>query len=273
MKFGSDTCNPFITLACDFRCPYCITKATPGWNFGYPHRECAEWAEALNNLEDVTHIVLNGGEPTLRPGFADMIAAIAPSDAKWPNDWKIALGCNGTERARKVLLGTAPRPDFIIDLSFHPSDITLPEIMETAMQLKAAGHNVRAHTISWPGLGVAADWFARQLTNAGIVAFVQNYDGWWHDEPRGVLDTYPGEQPACDLTKPPRRARCHRTIYTPIAPNGDVYFCHAAMYERADWGVIGNVFDGWISDAQVLECQNYGRCNPCDRPRETEVLE
>ena len=45
------------------------------------------------------------------------------------------------------------------------------------------------------------------------------------------------------------------------------------MYEKADWGVIGNVFDGWISDAQVLECQNYGRCNPCDRPRETEVIE
>ena len=74
MKFGSDTCNPFITLACDFRCPYCITKATPGWNFGYPHRGCLEWAAALNNLEDVKHIVLNGGEPTLRPGFADMIA-------------------------------------------------------------------------------------------------------------------------------------------------------------------------------------------------------
>ena len=92
MKFGSDTCNPFITLACDFKCPYCITKATPGWNFGYPHRDCVEWAAALNNLDDVKHIVLNGGEPTLRPGFADMIAAIAPSDAVWPNDWKIALG-------------------------------------------------------------------------------------------------------------------------------------------------------------------------------------
>lgn len=53
---------------------------------------------------------------------------------------------------------------------------------------------------------------------------------------------------------------------------GDAFICNGAMYTRYGAGVIGNIFDGWMNDTQEVECENYGGCNPCDRPRRTEVL-
>lgn len=273
MLFGSNTCNPFITLACDFKCPYCITRSVPGYDFGYQHRNSAEWALALNNLEDVEYIVFNGGEPTLRPGFPALIDAIHPSDKKWPDGWKIAVGSNGSERACKVLAEIRPRADLIIDLSFHPTDITLSGIVATATTLLSKGHNVRIHTVSWPAFGVTTAWLVRQLVELGLDVFQQNFDGWYDGQPKGLLETFPGEQVACDLTRPARSATCHRTIYTPVAPNGDVYWCHTHMYARDGVGVIGNILDGWMSDKQTIECARFGHCNPCDRPRKTEVHE
>lgn len=273
MKLGTTICNPFLTLACDFGCPYCITRSVPGYDFGYKLRDCAEWADALNNLEDVQQIVFNGGEPTLRPGFADLMNALTPTDRKWPAGWKIAVGSNGSERARKAMLQVRPRGDLIMDLSFHPSEITLPEIVSTALALRDHGHNVRVHTITWPGWGVTADWFVEQLRGLNISAFAQPFDGWYNGEPCGLLEAYPGEQPACDLSRPARKALCHRTIFTPVAPNGDVYICHSLMYAKSPHGIIGNIFDGWMSDAESMACDSYGHCNACDRPRRTEVIE
>lgn len=269
MQFGSPTCNPFITLVCNFRCPYCITRVAPDYDFGYDHFPPDTWIRALNNLEDVQDFIFNGGEPTLvhGNGFADIINALKPSRL-------VAIGTNGNPNAVDVLKLITPRADLVIDISLHPTEINPASVLTAAKTLRDCKHRVRIHTVTWPGLGVIPHVLAEQAETEGIEAFVQRFDGWYDGEPHGGMVEHFGMADATPC-RTRHHARCWPTIYRPVAPNGDIYICHNHMYRRLGVGIIGNIFDGWATEPDEtagVACDWYGWCNPCDLPRRINVL-
>ena len=82
---------------CNFRCPYCMPKDTYGDDYQFlPPAEYLSFAEVARLVRaavtlGVTKVRLTGGEPLLRPGLAELIAALAAI----PEIDDLALTTNG----------------------------------------------------------------------------------------------------------------------------------------------------------------------------------
>jgi hypothetical protein len=54
-----------------------------------------------------------------------------------------------------------------------------------------------------------------------------------------------------------------RTTELLIGPSGDVYRCHADLYEGR--AAVGHILDPCLNiDPGFRKCDNFGYCNPCD---------
>ena len=50
-----------------------------------------------------------------------------------------------------------------------------------------------------------------------------------------------------------------------IDPQGDIYRCHADLFNKNHEGVKGNIFDQALKlSPKYIYCNNFGFCNPCD---------
>lgn len=255
MKWHSPVLIPFLTLNCNFSCKYCITKFAPDRDFRFDHLAYEDWIKFFSSTQGITDIIFNGGEPTLYPNFHHIINSLRPLNL-------IAIGTNYSALATDVLLSITPRGDLILDGSFHPHFITHHDISHNLLDLKAAGFKVRVHALSFPGFkGRPSDWI-HDFKLQGIDAFIQDYEGYWRDR------FFPSflKLRACGLKKR-SRVLCSRSIYTPIAPDGNVYFCHYLMYAQRPEGVIGHISDPQLSFPDFFDCPHYGWCSPCDWPR------
>ena len=82
---------------CNFRCPYCMPKDTYGDDYQFlPPADYLSFAEVTRLVRlfvahGVTKVRLTGGEPLLRPGLAELIAALT----RIPGIEDIALTTNG----------------------------------------------------------------------------------------------------------------------------------------------------------------------------------
>lgn len=268
MKLGSDTINPFITLRCNFNCPYCITKFSENYSFPAINEERTGWTAALNGLEDVRNFIINGGEPTMHSEFLDIMHNLKPCNL-------LAVGTNCSQLAFDVLMKMPTRKEIVVDVSYHPrqtecTDAVVREtdqLVKRVLALKTKTKNrVRVHAVTWPGY---KDQYQLVQLNkfraADIETFIQEYEGIYE----GTF-YYSGKNAcmsaACDKVSK-RKARCYRTIFLPVNPLGDVYICHALMYATSDKGILGNIFDGTMSETDNIICGEYGFCNPCDKRR------
>lgn len=260
MKWHSKVLIPFLTLDCDAQCTYCITRFAPDHNLSFTHLYPQAWSSFFNSIEGVEDIIFNGGEPTLYPGFPDIVNSL-------PALKLIAIGTNYSHRATLVLLDLHPRSELIIDGTFHPGFISHDAISQTLLILKSAGYRVRVHLLSHPSFKRRpADW-VHDFTIQGIDAFIQGYEGFWQD----LFYPVPSKRAPCGMQSR-SQVRCSRSIYTPIAPDGRVFFCHYLMYSQTDVGVLGNITDTEILFPDYLDCPHYGWCSPCDWPRSVEAL-
>jgi sulfatase maturation enzyme AslB (radical SAM superfamily) len=260
MQWHSPVLIPFLTLSCNFACSYCITRYAPNHNLKFNRLPGASWFDLFNCAHNVTDIIFNGGEPTLHPDFPDIINRLKPLKL-------LAIGTNYSSLATESLLRITPRPDLIIDGSFHPDFISHQDISKNLLRLKAAGLRVRVHPINHPTFtGLLPAWLHAFQTQA-IDSFIQQYEGFWE----GNLLPDSSKLPACSL-KSTRRVNCTRSAYTPIAPDGNVYFCHYLMYSQNQDGIIGHISNPQLSFPDSLECRHYGHCNPCDFPRTVHEL-
>ena len=82
---------------CNFRCPYCMPKDTYGDDYQFlPPADYLSFAEVTRLVRlfvahGVTKVRLTGGEPLLRPGLAELIAALT----RIPGIEDLALTTNG----------------------------------------------------------------------------------------------------------------------------------------------------------------------------------
>jgi hypothetical protein len=268
MNFGHHTCNPFITLRCNYRCPYCITRFAP--DFKAKQEEHVGWVDALNSLEDVDGYIFNGGEPTLHIEFLPLMHGLKKCRL-------IAIGTNAADGTPFETLRQMPtRKEIIVDISYHPrEEVCTPALIHEADLLadraKAihadTGNRVCIHAVDWPGYrdGYYKAMLARIGERSGIETFIQEFEGW-HDGRFYYSGGNASMVEACSM-QGQQPCTCYRTVFTPIGPTGDVYFCHSLMYAGSNFGIIGNVFDGWIDPVEKIRCDRFGWCNPCDKRR------
>lgn len=244
-----------MTLSCNFHCVYCITKFAPDYDFSFKHLQDSDWSDFFHSTQGISDIIFNGGEPTLFPNFPYLVNSLPPLNL-------LAIGTNYSGLATNSLLKLTPRDDLILDGTFHPHFITHHAISQNLLKLKAAGFRVRVHALSYPGFKAKPSSWIHNFRIQGIDAFIQEYEGFWDD----VLLPKPSKLPACSL-KLKTRVNCTRSIYTPIAPDGSIYFCHYLMYSRNPHGRLGHISDNQVLFPDLLDCPYYGWCSPCDWPR------
>lgn len=247
----------FLTLRCNLRCSYCIN------GFGALSRSrrlltAQEWLAGLNRLHSRPDlpITLQGGEPSLHPGFYEIVTGVRPETA-------LDLLTN-LQFAPDLFMARVPAsrlkrdaPYASIRVSYHPETMKLTELIAKVTTLLGQGYSVGVWAVEHPTQTAAIAEAEARCRAQGIdfrrKEFLGTHEGVMHGS-----YTYEG---AVDS-----EAKAHvecRTSELLIGPTGDLYRCHSDLY--ADRAPYGHLLD---PDLRIEEgfrpCAVYGSCNPCD---------
>lgn len=260
MKWPSTVLLPFLTLKCNNQCPYCINRHSPDYKLKYFELSADQWIRFINSIEGVTSVIFNGGEPALFHDFPELVSQLKP----FPS---ISIGTNFSDLSTKQLSRIPRRPGLRIDGSFHPHCQTLQEVTKNIIHLKDLGFHVRVHLVDFPGHSPKAITYMPAFFDQDIEAFVHPFKGWYSGR------YYPDESLISRSgLKGRARVLCSITRFPPIAPNGNIYFCHYFMYAQLQSGAIGHIDDRSLAFPLSMPCDHFGFCNPCDYPREVSPL-
>ncbi len=215
----------YLTVACNYSCFYC-TNALPPRKLISAER----WIDVLNQLPG-DEVIFTGGEPTLHPGFAQIVNGIKQTQIRaYTNmSWDVSL-LDRLEKRIKVFA------------SFHPgqkkSD-TAEAISDKAVELLRRGHRILdIHSIAANGdLSEAVEIFARK----GLKLRIEP-DMW------EVMKTI----------VPDRQVSCRIDRYF-LGPEGHRYICIKKLEVGDPTGIVGHN----RLEAE-LPCHIHGECRPCD---------
>ena len=128
MSFDELTCIHFgwdLTYKCNYRCPYCRLSEP------VPDRTVSEWLAAwsrINRRYGQCHIFISGGEPSVFPGFYDLVRGLAKihfvdicTNLSWDVDRLVPE--LSPERMR-------------ISATFHPTQVKFETFLEKAVRVK-----------------------------------------------------------------------------------------------------------------------------------------
>ena len=254
-----DTCNyigVFLTLDCTLHCSYCINR------FGKLSQHTLlsgeEWLKGLNRIVSRPDlpVTLQGGEPTLHPDFYAIVNGVT-SDL--PIDILTNLEIDMDRFMKEIYPERLKRqaPYASIRVSYHPEAMEIERLAENVLLLQSAGYSIGIWGVlhpEWEGeIRSAMEYCTAVGIDFRTKAFLGDYAGVMH----GKL-SYPD---ACGR-RSRRRVRC-RTSELIIGPGGDIFRCHADLYERRD--AVGHILDpDFVIDMEFRPCSSYGNCNPCD---------
>lgn len=256
----------FLTFACNLRCSYCIN------NFEHSvikrKTMCAEdWLKGLNRImpRDDLPITLQGGEPSLHPGFIFIINNLRP-------DLKIDILTNlqfdVEEFIKQVNPGRVKRnaPYASIRVSYHPEQADLGQIIKNTLKMLDAGFSVGIWGLLHPKyekIILEAEDKCRKL---GIDFRTKEFLGEYAGKLYGSYK-YPG---ACDKQFS-KKAQC-RTSELLIDSGGSIFRCHCDLY--AGINPIGHILDPQFQiEDKFRDCDRFGHCNPCDIKVKTNRLQ
>jgi MoaA/NifB/PqqE/SkfB family radical SAM enzyme len=120
VHFGLD-----LTYACNYRCPYCALPAP------VPHRPVKEWLRAwerVHRLYGRSTIYMSGGEPSVYPGFYDLVRGLAGMH-------KVDVCTNLSWDVARLLPELSPE-QITISATFHPTQVESAEFLAKAERVK-----------------------------------------------------------------------------------------------------------------------------------------
>lgn len=240
----------FLTLNCNMNCSYCINKYD---KIVYPKPLSAEqWIKGLSKVETRQDLplTLQGGEPTIHPEFYKIVRGL--------ENKHLDLLTNGTfdveEFAENIPPNAFKRQAKYASIRFsYHSDTDLLGLLYKVNYLKRRGYSVGVWGVSHP------DMESNNL-NAKVICTAMNIDY----REKEFLDEYNGTYKYKDAIGKfaTKKVMC-KTSELLIAPDGNIFKCHADLYAGRD--PIGNILsDEPLPELKFRECNNYGHCNPCD---------
>ena len=276
----------FTTLECPHKCPYCINRLnSEKKNYNIERMNPNILIRILNSLKFpdkyIQRFSLIGGEPFL---YGENIIkfmnelndkyyiTITSNLNAWDTDVDMIETFKRIKRKQIWRMNT----------SYHPSQMPISRFIRRFMLLKQMNINLDSvFVVSYPG----QKWeeAIKILRGNGINAIQQIFIGFY----KGKL--YPNKNNMNDIPKDKyyvdyrplekyeqqcgrkfkRTVNClfnsHQLL---INPRGDIYNCHARLYEKAK--PLGNLVNFAYGEEDILfpkksiECNFYGCCNPCD---------
>ena len=156
--YEKDGRDPFLEIDwliqyhCNYRCPYCFFDGN--WDEVLARDKpiaADKWISAICSLRpDPSKILvtLTGGEPTLYPGFIDIVSGLARRVRKVSFDTNLS---QGAVFWREFVECVEPGAPVRINASFHPTFCKDPETFREKLRfLESAGYRVPIHFIAHP---------------------------------------------------------------------------------------------------------------------------
>lgn len=261
-----DSCNyiaVFLTLDCNLRCSYCINRfgeLTP------ENRNLSgeEWLLGLNRIVSRTDLplTLQGGEPTLHPGFFSIVNGLRPD---LHIDILTNLEINPDTFIKRIPPERVKRdsPYASVRVSYHPETMELETLATKVLLLQNAGFSIGIWGVLHPEWEMEIKQAQLYCAGLGIDFRTKEFLGEYKGVMYGAL-SYPD---ACNQTahKP---VQC-RTTELLIGPGGDIYRCHGDLYAGRE--AVGHILDPEFTiDQGFRPCSSYGSCNPCDVKLKTD---
>lgn len=268
-----DECNyvaAFLTMSCPYRCSYCINEFESG-RARFQHLSAEDWIAGLSRLanlvrdEGVVPITLQGGEPSVHPGFYEIINGL-------PERIRIDILTNLSFDVQEMIRRVDPRrlkreaPYASIRVSYHPEQAELDELLEKTVRMQEAGFSIGIWGVLHPvqeEIILEAQEKARKM---GIDFRTKEFLGFFKGKLYGNYKYPEGcSQGLC------KDVLC-RTTELIIGPDGHIFRCHHDIYENVN--PIGHLLD---ADFQMgydfRPCDCFGHCNPCDIKVKTNRLQ
>ena len=247
----------FLTLACNLRCSFCINTYGDALR-RYPTMPASDWLRGLNRLMSRPDlpVTLQGGEPSLHPDFYEIINGLR-------DDLNIDILTNLQFDVDEFMANVPPdrvkrdAPYASIRVSYHPEVMTLEDMKPKVQRLMDRGYSVGVWAVEHPDQREEIERAKVECERDGIdfrfKEFLGRHDGRLHG-------TYRYEGAVDRVQCPPVECRTSELI---LGPGGQVFRCHADLYEGRP--PVGNICDAGLRiDEDFRPCDCFGFCNPCD---------
>ncbi len=271
----------FLQDLCNYRCPYCIVSGelrdTRPWlvNEHGPDAWIAAWKRVYEK-HGYCWVRMTGGEPTIVPGFLDMISKMS----QWHG---ISFDTNLTWSMDqlKTFCDRMPADRVSLDISFHPHEATVDSIIEKALYLRERKIQHVCRLVAFPPLLPRIEGFRRRFEDAGLKFIVNPFQGLhegksypesYGDADRqvmsGIVETFRAG-PEADREQPffvdhlmnmharsPLGKLCRSgQVYCRVMHDGKVYRCQP--YESRQWEPLGNLLEeSFALRAQPTACRS-----------------
>ena len=244
----------FLSFACNLSCDYCINLHDRG------SRSMQARRRQMSPAQWVLPLTLQGGEPTLHPGFYRFVNEVKP-DLKMDLMTNLMFDVDRFIREVPVWRFTREAPYAAIRVSYHPGQNDIDDLIRSTFKLQDAGFRIGLYGIEHPDqemhrhieevqarcLGLGLDFRTKEFLgeHQGVMLGTFKYDG-------------------CVTGAEMKDCEC-RTTELIVDPSGFVYRCHSDLYRGRE--PIAHILDPAFNEEWLDEfrpCSWYGDCNPCD---------
>ena len=255
----------FLSFACNLSCDYCINLHDRGSRAKQAKRKqmtAADWVAAANRLvlRPDLPLTLQGGEPTLYPGFYSFVNEAKP-ELKMDLMTNLMFDVERFIAEVPVWRFTREAPYAAIRVSYHPGQNDIDDLIRKTFRLQEAGFRIGLYGIEHPDpkIGGHIREVQAKCLALGLDFRTKEYLGE-HDGT--MLGTF--KYDGCVSGKQLKGCEC-RTTEVIVDPSGSVYRCHSDLYRGRE--PIAHILDHGFDEESLEEfrpCSWYGDCNPCD---------
>ena len=253
----------FLTLACNYKCPYCINRMG-----SFKHRKSMsgdDWIRALSRIDTSTNlpITLQGGEPTLHPDFYRIVRTLY-LHGKYM-DILTNFNIDYTKWLSEIPTRAFSRPSKYpgIRVSYHPGQSSILGLFLACYRASRVGYSIGIWAVDHPAHRNRVRILQAIATSLGLEFRKKEFLGWYD---HAFYGEYKYEDAVSQ--KDTKCVECKSNELL-IAPDGVLHRCHADLY--ANRNPIGHILDATLPKIGVYRpCTYYGQCNACDIKLKTD---
>jgi len=213
-----------------------------------------EWVTGLNRLlinrGDMVPVTLQGGEPSQKEGWIDIISGLNP-------DFYIDLLTNLDFDVEDFMRRVPPHrlqrdvPYASIRVSHHPKS---GDVVQVLAEMQRRGYSVGLFGVEHPEVDIAG---IRARAGAWGVDFrTKDFLGVYKKRLYGDYKYLNA------INSKPQKVKC-KTNELLIAPDGFIHRCHRDLYMGVN--PVGHLLDDDLKiKFRFRDCDSFGGCNPCD---------